>query len=97
MSYTEVKPLNGNVFVLCRKDNSVGGIILPDSAQEKPFKGEVTHVPNMPKDQDPLEFAVGNVVFFSKWDAKEIDFLEKSKDQQYFAVPCDKILGYSKK
>lgn len=53
-----------------------GGIIIPDTAKEKPVEGEVLAVGNGIRDDQgnlhPLEVKVGDKVLFSKWGGNEV-------------------------
>lgn len=53
-----------------------GGIIIPDTAKEKPVEGEVLAVGNGVRDEHgnlhPLEVKVGDKVLFSKWGGNEV-------------------------
>lgn len=55
---------------------SKGGIIIPDTVQEKPQIAHVTHVGPGRKDQDgnlvPMTVAVGDEVLFGKWSGDEM-------------------------
>jgi chaperonin GroES len=73
-----LKPLHDRIAVepLQSEEKTSGGIIIPDSAQEKPLKGTVVAVGNGAKDKDgkviPLEIKVGDTVMYGKWGGTEI-------------------------
>jgi len=74
----KIRPLNDRVLVL-REDEeqkSTGGIIIPDTAKEKPQRGKVVAVGSGKIDQDgkrtPLEVKVGDRVLFGKYAGTEI-------------------------
>ncbi|MGD8880490.1 MAG: co-chaperone GroES [Desulfobacterales bacterium] len=74
----KIKPLNDRVLVL-REDEeqkSTGGIIIPDTAQEKPQRGKVVAVGSGKIDKDgkrtPLEVKVGDRILFGKYAGTEI-------------------------
>jgi len=75
----KVKPLEDRIVVkrLDAEVKTAGGIILPDSAQEKPQKAKVIAVgPGRLLDSGeraPLDVAVGDVVIFSKYGGTEIN------------------------
>jgi len=75
----KVKPLEDRIVVkrLDAEVKTAGGIILPDSAQEKPQKAKVIAVgPGRLLDNGeraPLDVAVGDVVIFSKYGGTEIN------------------------
>jgi chaperonin GroES len=72
------RPLHDRV-VVCRIDaeeKTAGGIIIPDTAKEKPQQGEVVAVgPGARDDQGriiPLDVKVGDTVLFGKWSGTEV-------------------------
>lgn len=52
---------------------TMGGIIIPDSAKEKPLKGKVLAVGNGTKD-DPMVLKEGDQVLYGKYAGTEIEF-----------------------
>ncbi len=73
----KIKPL-GDRIVIRRfeaKEKTAGGIILPDSAKNKPQKGKVLHVGpgRLHKDgkRQPLQVKEGDVVLFTNWAGDE--------------------------
>ena len=50
----------------------MGGIIIPDSAKEKPLKGKVLAVGNGTKDE-PMQLKAGDTVLYGKYAGTEID------------------------
>ena len=69
-----VKPLADRVLVLpAPAEEKVGGIIIPDSAKEKPLKGEVMAVGNGTKDEE-MVVAVGNTVLYGKYAGQELEW-----------------------
>ncbi|HOS45934.1 MAG TPA: co-chaperone GroES [Paludibacter sp.] len=69
-----IKPLGDRVLVkpAAVEEKTVSGIIIPDSAKEKPLKGEVLAVGKGTKDE-AMEVAVGNTVLYSKYAGTELD------------------------
>lgn len=73
------RPLHDRVVVrrLEQQEKTAGGIIIPDTAKEKPQEGEVVAV--APGDRDehgklqPLELKVGDRVLFGKWSGTEVE------------------------
>jgi len=72
------RPLHDRV-VIKRLDNderSAGGIIIPDTAQEKPSEGEVVAVGDGLRSEDgkvtPLDVKPGDRVLFGKWSGTEV-------------------------
>ena len=75
-----IKPLNDRVLVkrLEAESKSAGGIIIPDSAQEKPQRGKVIAAGpgKLKKDgtRCGMEVAVGDVVLFTRYGGTEVKF-----------------------
>jgi chaperonin GroES len=72
------RPLHDRV-VVCRVEQdqkSAGGIIIPDTAQEKPSEGEIVAVGTGIKNDDgtvtPLDVKAGDRVLFGKWSGTEV-------------------------
>ena len=74
----KLRPLYDRLVVkrLEEDDKSAGGIIIPDSAKEKPQKGEVVAAGNGKKTDDgkviPLDVKVGDKILFGKYSGNEI-------------------------
>jgi chaperonin GroES len=70
-----IKPLADRVLVkpAAAEEKTIGGIIIPDSAKEKPLKGEVVAVGNGTKDEE-MVVKVGNNVLYGKYAGTEIEF-----------------------
>ena len=72
------RPLHDRVVVrrIEADQKTSGGIIIPDSAQEKPSEGEVIAVGEGARDDDgdriPLDVKVGDRVLFGKWSGTEV-------------------------
>ncbi len=72
------RPLHDRVVVrrVEEDDRSTGGIIIPDTAKEKPMQGEVLSVgPGTRNDKgelSPLEVKAGDPVLFGKWSGSEV-------------------------
>ncbi|RTK92806.1 MAG: co-chaperone GroES [Rickettsiales bacterium] len=73
-----LKPLHDRIAisVLPMEEKTTGGIIIPDTAQEKPLQGEVVAVGSGARDKDgkiiPMEVKVGDVVMYGKWGGTEV-------------------------
>ena len=72
------RPLHDRVLVRRIEDDqkTAGGIIIPDSAQEKPSEGEVVSVGEGARDDDgdriPLDVKAGDRILFGKWSGTEV-------------------------
>ena len=72
------RPLHDRVVVrrIDAEQKSAGGIIIPDSAQEKPSQGEIIAVGPGGRDEAgkliPIDLKVGNTVLFGKWSGTEV-------------------------
>ena len=74
MALVNVKPLADRVLVepAAAEQKTAGGIIIPDTAKEKPQKGTVVAVGNGKKDE-PLTVVVGDQVLYGKYSGTEIN------------------------
>ena len=69
----KIKPLADRVLILpIEVEQKVGGIIIPDTAKEKPQRGKVVAVGNGTKDADMI-LKVGDGVFYGKYAGTEIE------------------------
>jgi len=72
------RPLHDRVVVrrLEAEEKTAGGIIIPDTAKEKPMEGEVIAVGPGARDDAgklvPLDVKTGNRILFSKWSGTEV-------------------------
>ncbi|MDR1454360.1 MAG: co-chaperone GroES [Tannerella sp.] len=71
----KIKPLADRVLVkpALAEEKTVGGIIIPDSAKEKPLKGEVMAVGNGTKDEE-MVVKKGDAVLYGKYAGTEIEW-----------------------
>jgi chaperonin GroES len=69
-----IKPLADRVLVkpAAAEEKTIGGIIIPDSAKEKPLKGEVIAVGNGTKDEE-MVLKTGDKVLYGKYAGTEIE------------------------
>lgn len=74
-----IKPLADRVLVVPApaEEKTIGGIIIPDTAKEKPLKGEVVAVGNGTKDEE-MVVKVGDTVLYGKYAGTEFE-LEGNK------------------
>jgi len=70
-----IKPLADRVLVkpTAAEEKTISGIIIPDSAKEKPLKGEVIAIGNGTKDEE-MVVEVGNSVLFGKYAGQELEW-----------------------
>jgi len=72
------RPLHDRVLVrrVEAEEKTAGGIIIPDSAKEKPAEGEIVAVGTGTKAEDgkvtPLDVKVGDRILFGKWSGTEV-------------------------
>ena len=72
------RPLHDRVVVkrIDEETKSAGGIIIPDTAKEKPSEGKIVAVGPGARDENgkivPLELKVGDRVLFGKWSGTEV-------------------------
>ena len=69
-----IKPLADRVLVkpAAAEEKTVAGIIIPDTAKEKPLKGEVLAVGNGTKDEE-MVLKVGDTVLYGKYSGNEVE------------------------
>lgn len=74
-----IKPLADRVLVVPApaEEKTIGGIIIPDTAKEKPLKGEVVAVGNGTKEEE-MAVKVGDTVLYGKYAGTELE-LEGNK------------------
>ena len=89
MAQLKVKPLADRVLVepAAAEQKTAGGIIIPDSAKEKPLKGEVKAVGQGTKDEE-MVVKVGDSVLYGKYSGTEI----KINDKDYLIMNQSDIL-----
>jgi len=91
----KIKPINDRVLVLRveQDQKTAGGIIIPDTAKEKPQEGKVISAGPGKLDETgkrvPLEIKAGNRVLFSKYAGTEI----KIDGVEHLFIREDDILG----
>ena len=72
------RPLHDRVVVkrIDAEDKTAGGILIPDSAKEKPSQGEIIAVGPGSRDESskliPIDLKVGDRVLFGKWSGTEV-------------------------
>ena len=89
------RPLHDRILIkrIEEKETVKGGIIIPDSAKEKPQEGEVVAVGNGKKNEDgkivPLDVKAGDRILFGKYSGAEI----KMDDEEYLILKEEEVLG----
>ena len=70
-----IRPLADRVLIepTAAEEVTMGGIIIPDSAKEKPLKGKVLAFGNGTKDE-PMQLKAGDTVLYGKYAGTEIEF-----------------------
>jgi chaperonin GroES len=90
-----VRPLHDRIIVqrLDEGEQQIGGIIIPDSAKEKPMQGKVLAVGDGRMTEDgkriPLDVVAGNLILFGKYSGQEI----KLDGLEYLIVKEDEVLA----
>lgn len=93
------KPLKDRVLVRYSEEpeKSAGGIFIPETAKEKPQKGEVIAVGSGKITDDgkvqAMEIKVGDVVLFEKYSGSKINM----DNEEYLIIREDDILGIEEK
>ena len=89
------RPLHDRVLVrrIEAEEKTAGGIIIPDSAKEKPSEGEIVAVGSGARAEDgkitPLDVKAGDKVLFSKYSGSEI----KIDGEEHLIMREEDILG----
>ncbi len=74
----KARPLHDRVIVRRKEEETrtAGGIIIPDTAKEKPQQGEIVAVGNGARNNSgeliPLDVKVGDRILFGKWSGNEV-------------------------
>ena len=95
MAEINVRPLHDRILVRRMEEDQVtpGGIIIPESAKEKPQRGEVVAAGNGRVTEDgktlPLELKAGDKVLFGKYAGKEL----KLGEQEYLMMREEDVIG----
>ena len=90
-----VRPLQDRILVkrIEEKETVKGGIIIPDTAKEKPQEAEVIAVGNGKKTEEgkiiPLDVKAGEHILLGKYSGTEI----KIDNQEYLIIREDEVLG----
>ena len=91
----KVKPLHDRILAtrIEEKEQKKGGIIIPDSAREKPMEGKVIAVGSGRIEKGgkkiPLEVKVGDRILFGKYAGTEV----KLDDKEHVILREDEVLG----
>jgi chaperonin GroES len=91
----DVRPLHDRIIVrrLEEGEQTVGGIIIPDSAKEKPQRGEVIAAGNGKVTDKgkriPLDVKAGDLILFGKYTSQEV----KLDGQEYLIMREDEVLA----
>jgi chaperonin GroES len=90
-----LRPLHDRILVerIEEQEQKVGGIIIPDSAKEKPQQGRVIAVGQGKADKDgkriPLDVKAGDTILFGKYSGQEI----KVEGEEYLIMREEEVLG----
>ena len=91
----KVRPLNDRIIIerIDEGEQKVGGIIIPDTAKEKPMQGKVIAVGKGRVEKDgkvtPLDVKADDVVLFGKYAGQEI----KVDGNDYLIIREEEVLG----
>lgn len=91
----KIRPLHDRVLVkrIEAEEKTAGGIIIPDTAKEKPMQGEVLAVGSGARDEAgkvvPLDVKVGDIILFGKWSGTEV----KVDGQELLIMKESDIMG----
>ena len=93
------RPLHDRVLIeaLDSEEKTAGGIIIPDTAKEKPQEGKVVAVGSGTRSEDgkilPMDVKIGDTVLFGKWSGTEV----KIDGKEYSIMKESDIMGISSK
>jgi chaperonin GroES len=84
-----MRPINDRVVVkpATAEEKTKGGIIIPDTAKEKPLRGEIIAV-GPGKEGNAMNVAVGDIVLFGKYAGQELDY----RGETYLIMREDDVL-----
>lgn len=86
----KIKPINRRVLVeRIEEEVKKGGIIIPDTAKEKPQKGKIIEVAKVSKEDEPIPVKKGDKILFAKYAGTEIEV----DDKDYIIMTDDDILA----
>jgi chaperonin GroES len=91
----QFRPLHDRVLIrrIEQEEKTAGGIIIPDTAKEKPMEGEVIAVGPGARDESgklqPLDVKAGDRVLFGKWSGTEI----KIDNEEFVVMKESDIMG----
>ena len=87
-----IKPLADRVLILpmAAEEKTIGGIIIPDTAKEKPLQGKVVAVGNGTKDEE-MVIAVGDQVLYGKYSGTELEY----EGEKYLIMRQSDVLAIS--
>ena len=91
----KLRPLHDRALVrrIEQDESTTGGIIIPDTAKEKPMEGEVIAVGPGARGEDgqihPLDVKAGDRILFGKWSGSEV----KIEDEELIIMKESDILG----
>jgi len=91
----KIRPLHDRILVKRVEEQEVrkGGIIIPDSAKEKPQEGKVIAAGNGKVNDDgkkiPLDVKAGDRILFGKYSGSEV----KVEDEEYLILKEEDVLG----
>ena len=89
------RPLHDRIVIkrIEAEAKTAGGIIIPDTAKEKPQQGEVVAVGPGGRDESgkliPIDVKAGDRVLFGKWSGTEV----KIDDQEYLIMKESDVMG----
>ena len=91
----KIRPLHDRILVKRGEEGEVkkGGIIIPDTAKEKPQEGKVIAVGNGKVNEEgkkiPLDVKAGDRILFGKYSGSEV----KVEDEEYLIMREEDVLG----
>lgn len=95
MEVTQIKPTGDNILIepLERETTTASGIVIPDTAKEKPQQGKVLAVGSGKRDEKgnliPMDVKVGQIVLYKKWGGNEV----KVGNKEYLIIKGEDVMA----
>ncbi len=91
---SKIRPLHDRILVrrLVEEEKTKGGIIIPDTAKEKPQEAKVVAIGNGRREEGkliPLDVKVGDRILLSKYSGSEV----KIEGEEHLIIKEDEVLG----
>lgn len=95
MEVTQIKPTGDNILIepLERETTTASGIVIPDTAKEKPQQGKVLAVGSGKRDEEghllPMDVKPGQIILYKKWGGNEV----KVGNKEYLIIKSEDVMA----